>query len=178
MTSLNAYGVLLLWDTESVSEENLADLRARGVPIIDLMPPILSDVPCITADRESAFRLATRHAVDLGHRRIGIILNLESRRRTGNAKLAGYKAELDLAGIPFDADLIEDVDGVDIDCGYDAHEALAQPPSGCNSGRMPQRQRCARGDCAQAGDMGVRVPEEVSVSGYGASSPADIPGRI
>src|SRR5205085_4935103 len=38
-----------------------------GSPPVDLHP----DVPCVTGDHEQGGYLATRHLLDLGHRRIG-----------------------------------------------------------------------------------------------------------
>ncbi|MEK8104363.1 substrate-binding domain-containing protein [Micromonospora sp. M12] len=68
-------------------------------PTGDLFP-----TPAVGSNNWSGALAAARHLLDLGHRRIGVITgpvdDLSSR-----ARLDGFRAALDYAGVPFDATL-------------------------------------------------------------------------
>jgi len=58
-------------------------------------------VPYFWVDNFHGARLATRHLLDLGHRRIGIIRGLPG-LQPGIDRLLGYQSMLEERGIPFD----------------------------------------------------------------------------
>lgn len=165
--SLHPYGLLLLWDSSATPEEELITLAARGIPIIDLMPPGSAGIVSVTSDREQGMYLSTKHLTDLGHRRIGIVLDTASRWRTSNQKLIGYKRGLLSAGIEFDEGLLEEASNFDFEAGYEGLKRLI--------GRSPDvtavmclNDPVALGVVAAAKEMGLDVPEDLSVVGYGA----------
>src|SRR3954465_15602169 len=65
--------------------------------------------PSLTADREDAGFRATRHLIQLGHRHIGFIGDLETRPKTTLRKLAGYRRALESAELPYVEDCIQNV---------------------------------------------------------------------
>jgi LacI family xylobiose transport system transcriptional regulator len=78
-------------------------LAARAVPIVLIDPAgaPAPDVPTIgSADWNGAF-VATQHLLDLGHRDIAIITGPDE-MLASTARLSGYRAALDAAGIPVD----------------------------------------------------------------------------
>ena len=82
-------------------------LRTRGIPfvVVDPTGEPLHDTPSVGATNWNGGLTATRHLLGLGHRRIGVIGGpgwiLCSR-----ARLDGYRAAMDEAGVPIDPQLI------------------------------------------------------------------------
>ena len=78
-------------------------LRSRDIPVVMVDPAgtPAPDVPSIgSADWNGGF-LATRHLLDLGHRDIGIITGPDD-MLASTARLSGYRAALESAGVPVD----------------------------------------------------------------------------
>jgi DNA-binding LacI/PurR family transcriptional regulator len=167
ISSIHPYGLLLLWDSEGMDTNRLSRLRERGLPIIDLVPSMMPSIVSVTADRESGFFKLTNHLLTLGHTRIGILLDTSSRWRTSNAKLAGYKQALHSADIEFDANIVQEVHGFGFSAGYDGiKELLSKHPD--ISGVVCINDPTALGAIAAAQDMGLTVPDDISIAGYGA----------
>lgn len=165
--SLQPYGLLLLWDSAGMPTQRLCDLRVQGLPIVDLVPSEVDGIASVTADREQGFYILTKHLVDLGHRRIGMVLDRASRWRTSNLKLAGYRRALDEAGIGFDEGLLQEVRSFGFEAGCEGFRNLiARHPDAtavvCINDPM------ALGAVASAQDMGIPVPGGISIAGYGA----------
>ena len=89
------------------SDENLLALRDREIPLVFIdrkVEGIKADA--VLSDNVEGSAKAMRHLMDLGHRRIGIILGLES-VNTSQERLQGYRQVLEEKGIPFDSDLVK-----------------------------------------------------------------------
>lgn len=82
-------------------------LRSHNIPLVMVDPAgtPAPDVPSIGSADWNGGYLATRHLLDLGHRRIGIITGPDN-MLASTARLSGYRAALDAAGIPVDPELI------------------------------------------------------------------------
>ncbi len=79
----------------------------RGIPIVEVdrrAAPGACDAVLI--ENERGGYLATRHLVELGHRRIALF---GTPFTTGEGRLAGYRSALTEAGIPFDEHLVSRV---------------------------------------------------------------------
>ena len=63
------------------------------------------DVPTIGATNWAGGLSATEHLLELGHRRIGLIAG-SPRLQCSRARLDGYRAALEAAGLEFDHDLV------------------------------------------------------------------------
>jgi len=106
---------------------------------------------------------ATRHLLDLGHRRIAAITG-PTRDLSSRARLDGFRAALDTAGVPFDEDLVRSglflfEDGRDLGLQL---LRLADPPTAVVCGDDLQ----ALGLYAAARLTGLRVPDDLSVVGF------------
>src|SRR5690242_14556026 len=75
-------------------------LRSRNIPLVMVDPAgtPAPDVPSIGSADWNGGYLATRHLIDLGHRRIGIITGPHD-MLASTARLSGYRAALDSAEI-------------------------------------------------------------------------------
>ena len=105
---------------------------------------------------------ATRHLIDLGHRRIAVIGN--ENVWSGTARLAGYRAALMDAGLQTDHDLVRH-DEFTVEAGRrqaDHLLALPQPPTAIVAANDAQ----AFGVLQAVAGRGLRVPADVSVVGF------------
>jgi len=68
------------------------------------------DVAAVDVDNFSAARMAARHLIQLGHKRIAILLHAPLVFTAAAARLEGYKAALKEAGLPFSEELMVSAD--------------------------------------------------------------------
>jgi len=166
VTSLNPYGLILMWDSASIPEDALARLSAEQIPIVSLMPPGPEDILHVTANRSQGLYLATQHLIGLGHRQIALVYN--SARPTGRHKAAGYAAALEAAGIEIDEGLLQEIEEASFEGGRGGFLKLIErrPDTTavlCTDDTM------AIGVILAAQDLGLSVPHDLSVVGFGAS---------
>lgn len=90
-----------------LSEEQRNRLRAKDIPFVVFDPTIeLPDgVPFVGATNWFGGRSATRHLIDLGHRRIAMIAGPDH-VLCCRARLDGYRSALEAAGLPMDDHLV------------------------------------------------------------------------
>ena len=83
-------------------------LRSRGIPfvVVDPTGEPLHDTPSVGATNWNGGLTATRHLLGLGHRRIGVIGGPEW-ILCSRARIDGYRAAMDEAGVPVDPALVE-----------------------------------------------------------------------
>lgn len=75
-----------------------ATVRARGIPVVFVdRPPVGLDADAVVFDDRTGGRLAARHLLDGGHRRVAFIGDYDW-LPTSRARLAGMAEELDAAG--------------------------------------------------------------------------------
>lgn len=106
---------------------------------------------------------ATRHLVELGHRRIAIICGQDG-LWSSRARLGGYRAAMADAGLPVDEALIRHP-GSDPAGGRRAAGQLldlAEPPTAIVAGNDGQ----AFGVLQALGERGLRAPDYLSVTGF------------
>ncbi|GLU48596.1 LacI family DNA-binding transcriptional regulator [Nocardiopsis ansamitocini] len=142
-----------------------ARLAARGVPfvVVDPTGDPGDDVPSIGSANWNGGLAATRHLIESGHRRIGFIGG-PSNVLCSRARLDGYRAALDTAGLGVDQALIRSGD-FHVEGGRDHGRALLlmdDPPTAVFAGNDLQ----ALGLYEAARELGARVPEDLSVVGY------------
>jgi LacI family transcriptional regulator, xylobiose transport system transcriptional regulator len=147
-----------------LTEAQRSRLTARAIPFVTIDPtgePI-HETPSVGATNWSGGYAATRHLLELGHRRIAIISGPDL-IPCCRARLDGYRAAMDAAGVPVDGlvhfgDLHVE-EGVAL-----GRELLAQPepPTAIFAGNDLQ----ALGVYEAAHQVGTRIPDELSVVGF------------
>jgi DNA-binding LacI/PurR family transcriptional regulator len=156
-------GVIAVYTGQLARES--ARLAASGVPLVALDPTgePTHQVPSVGAANWGGGVTATRHLLELGHRRIAMIGGPRA-FLAARARLDGFRAAMDAAGVPVDARLVRDGD-FSFATGL-AHGAqlLAgeRPPTGIFCGN----DLIALGVYEAARQAGVRVPQELSVVGF------------
>ncbi|MCE5315312.1 MAG: LacI family DNA-binding transcriptional regulator [Armatimonadota bacterium] len=166
ISSLNPYGLLLLWDSAAEPDLKILELRESGLPVVELIPCSTKGGICVTEDRKQGMFAATSHLIELGHRRIGFLLDLTSRWRTSSHKLAGYKKALYTAGIDFDESLLQETWGPYFESGKLGFRNLISRHNDITA-VMCINDPMALGAIASAQEIGMRVPKDLSVVGYG-----------
>jgi LacI family transcriptional regulator len=142
-----------------------AELRQLGVPVVVVDPVGASDldVPTIGATNWAGGMRATEHLLALGHRRIGFIEG-PPRLLCSRARLDGYRAALDAAGVDVDRQLVREGDFYH-ESGFAGGAALldlAVPPTAI----FASSDQMAFGVYEAVRRRGLRVPDDVSVVGF------------
>lgn len=117
----------------------------------------------IVLDNGRAGRDLTRHLVSLGHRRIGFVGGLPN-VSTASERLRGYREALRAAHMPDDPELIRSGAFKAEEARLAAHDLLklAARPTAIVAGN----DLMALGVIQAAGDLSLRVPEDVAVVGF------------
>jgi LacI family transcriptional regulator len=117
----------------------------------------------VIPDEEYGARLATRHLINLGHRRIAHISGPDH-YYTSSERLTAYQAELQSHGIADDPGLV--VKGNwEVESGYDAGKVLLQRTP-APTAIFAANDLMALGAIYAAQEAGLRVPEDLAVVGY------------
>jgi len=151
----------LTWD---IIEQGFIDaIRDEGIPIVGLAGARAVDgLDTVTIDDVMVGRVAVRHLIDRGHRRIGFIGIKES--RTTQERFAGYLEALRESGIEVNENYVELGTGFAREDGYQLADALYS--------RCPEltavfvyNDVMAAGVIDRFRDMGVKIPGEMAVVG-------------
>jgi LacI family transcriptional regulator len=154
--------ILVLSDLDAAQRQQL-ETRAIPFVVVDTAGEPPPGVPTVGSANWNGGLLATRHLVELGHRRIAVISGPPD-VLCSRARIDGYRSALDAAGIPIDPSLIRNGDFW-VDGGYrHGMELLSRPdrPTAIFAGSDFQ----ALGVLRAARELDLRIPQDVSVVGY------------
>ncbi|WP_328472725.1 LacI family DNA-binding transcriptional regulator [Actinoplanes sp. NBC_00393] len=148
-----------------LSRQERDQLRAQGIPFVVFDPTseLPDDVPFVGATNWSGGRAATRHLIDLGHRRIAMVGGPD-RVLFCSARFDGYRSALEAAGLSVDPALVVRTDLTQEGGREAARDLLARPDRptavfACNDLQ-------ALGVYQAAREVGLRIPDELSVVGF------------
>lgn len=156
-------GVILVLSDLTAAQR--AQLTSRNIPfaVVDPAGDPGDDVPSVGTTNWQGGLAATRHLTGLGHRRIGVISG-PSRMMCSRARVDGYRAAMETAGLPVDPHLVRESEFSHED-GYAAALELLQlpePPTAVFAGNDLQ----ALGVYEAARKLGLRIPDDLSVVGF------------
>jgi LacI family transcriptional regulator len=154
----------ILFVAAGISTELVNDLERRRVPlvVVDREVPGV-EVDTVMTNHAQGGSLATQHLINLGHRRIACIAG-NSEVSPSAERLKGYRRSLEDNNLAHDERLVVKGD-FQYESGYEATTrllALEDPPSAvfaCND-------LMAVGCISAARQLGLRVPDELSVVGF------------
>jgi DNA-binding LacI/PurR family transcriptional regulator len=155
--------------------DHFADLMDRGLTLVafDLTATLNGvdlAIDSVSVDNRKAGYLATRHLIDLGHRRIGYVSGATA-TFSRKERHRGYQEALAEAGIPLDPGLVcaspaafgfDDTNAAEHGRAA-ARELLDQSPP--PSAIVAFNDMHALGACAAGRDLGLSVPRDVSIVG-------------
>ncbi|MEU4700704.1 LacI family DNA-binding transcriptional regulator [Nonomuraea dietziae] len=148
-----------------LTETQHEQLARHEIPLVLLDPADAParNIPSVGAGNWNGGLMATRHLLELGHRRIAIITGPDS-ALSSRARLDGYRTALDMAGVPVDPELIGRGDFL-IEGGLaESHRMLRLPdrPTAIFATNDGQ----AIGAYHAAYQLGLRIPDDLSVIGF------------
>ena len=149
-----------------LTANEVSRLLDLGKPIVGIGGP-LPGVRTLSVDDVAVARLATEHLLSLGHRTIAHIggtkesemdFHLPTNRRLG------YESALEAVGIQVDPELFQAADFT-IQGGYQAAKQLFGNPRKRPTAVFAGSDEMAIGTILAARDMGMHVPEDISIIG-------------
>ncbi|MCC6315232.1 MAG: LacI family DNA-binding transcriptional regulator [Thermomicrobiales bacterium] len=163
-------------------EDNVRLARAADIPVVQIERKTAIDTLAVTVDNWIGAFTATRHLLDLGHRRIAYIgVDPDRvRHRPGAAthpnveqdRLSGFQDAMTRAGVPIDNDLValgscyyDQATGMSNSIGHDwmrTFLGLPDPPTAV----FATSDIFAAGVLQAAYERGLRVPDDVSIVGF------------
>jgi LacI family transcriptional regulator len=146
----------------------LRSLLFAGVPTV-VLDRYLPNAHSITVDDIEGGRMGAEHLLALGHRRIGLLLQ-DVEWTTGSERLLGYSQALASRHIAHDERLIvRSAPAADAACAAMTHLLrLSHPPTAI----LADTYAIALGALRAIYRAGLRVPDDISVVGYGAAAQA------
>lgn len=156
-------GALLILPTEE--GEELERLRRRDFPfvVVDPRTPVPRDIAAVSAAHFAGARSIAAHLVGLGHRRIGWIGG-PTDWLPSTSRAAGHASALAEVGVLVAPELVTSIEPTS-DWGYSAASRLldlADRPTAL----VTFNDKAAVGALRAAYERGLRVPEDVSITGF------------
>jgi DNA-binding LacI/PurR family transcriptional regulator len=156
-------GVLFIGFRKNIPDPT--SLRGAAVPVVTVpRPGPRYGLPFVGMDDEDGARQAVHHLVDRGHARIALVNGPRSSIYS-IGRLAGYRAGLAEAGLPFDATLVHDGEFTREGAYRAMMDSLQGPDS--PTAVLAASDHMAVGVLAALRQQGVRVPEDMAVVGFG-----------
>lgn len=154
---------------------SLEIVRGRGLPVVVIEGDAGKGIPQVTLDNREAAAEVARHVRGLGHERVATVtLPLDSDRIRGritDERLERATIDVTLERLAGARDVFPDLPAVSagsssIDDGVIAGRALLSDPVARPTAVLAQSDLLAAGVIRAAEDLGLRVPDDVSVAGF------------
>lgn len=163
ITSRGTRGIILL--LYELTAHQRAEIVARHLPMVVVDPSTEPgpEVSSVGATNWSGGLAATKHLIELGHQRIGMITGPRE-LLCSRARLDGYRAGLETAGLSVDDELVRPSD-FRVHDGYEQAKtmlSLPNPPTAIFAGN----DLSALGVFRAARELGLNVPDDLSVVGF------------
>lgn len=169
LTELRVDG--LVCDTVGLPKESLRR-AAEGTPVVALTrTPAIPRVDSVVTDDRKGAALVVEHLVGLGHRRIAIIA--DGLEQASADRLDGYRTSMEDRGLRDEVRVAKG--GFNQADGFKAARRLLEaddPPTAIFAGN----DFCAFGVLGATAELGLRVPDDVSVVGFDDISFAALQG--
>jgi len=159
----DAYGAVLILPPEPRAD--LEALAARSYPLVVVDPrtAVPRGMVSISAAHFSGARAVTRHLIELGHRRIGVVTG-PPHWRTRDDRVGGHLAALAEVGVLADPELMRSGEPATRTGVWAGRELLDLRPR--PSAVVCFNDKVAAGVLQAAATRGLRVPADLSVAGF------------
>lgn len=140
-------------------------IQRQGIPyVLNWVSTADNDRPCVGFDNHAAVMKVTKYLLDLGHKRFGMISGMIDNNDRATMRLNGVRDALREHGLELDPScVVQRRFGVEE--GREAFRLLmsmANPPTAIICGSDP----FAYGSIFEASEMGLDIPDDVSVTGF------------
>jgi LacI family transcriptional regulator len=147
-----------------VSAQISTYLARQRIPVVEVDRQFSAGVcDAVIVDNASAARMLTGQLLDLGHRRIALVID-EMHWTTGRDRFAGYRAAFAEAGVALDESLVVTA-GWDVDAArIEAHKLLgrSEPPTAV----FAANNVLAEGVWRAAAELDVPIPQRLSLVSF------------
>ncbi len=148
-----------------VLDEAVKLFKEERLPVV-VLGQVLQDaaVPFVATDNASGILAVMTHLLELGHSRIAYIARPDD-THNNLGRFTAYQAALESAQLPFDKHYVADAPYLPYS-GMSAMRTLlelAEPPSAV----VAYNDHIAIDACRLALEQGLRVPEDIAITGYG-----------
>lgn len=152
-----------LIDGAVIVTPTVVDIRT-GVPVVAVDPHAgPGALPTVESDNLTGALLATQHLIDLGHRRIGFLAG-RADLASARSREEGYRRALEQAGIAPDPTLVLASDYRRESARGPAQQLLTR--AGRPTAVFAANDQSALGVLDVAAELGLRVPQDLSVVGF------------
>ena len=148
------------------AQKILAALLKRGLPIVGMMAEhsyANLQIDRVLSDYRDATVTIMEHLIALHHRRIGFVYGIAV-PTLGEDRLVAYQASLQAAGLPLDPALVIHC-GPTVEDSYQATLTLLQRPHRPTA-LLAINDFFAAGAVRAISDLGLKVPQDISLFGY------------
>lgn len=148
-----------------LDEDAAQRLLSKGIPTV-LVDTVDTRFTSVATDDDKSGRLAAQYLVELGHREIAYVMeafNEADQPQQGTRRLRAFEAELAAHGITVDRIEVDYVAHAIDDARNSAHRLLARPSR--PTAIAAHDDLLAMGVLQAAQDLGLRVPEDLTVIG-------------
>ncbi len=159
----NVFGAVLILPPESRADLEALAARSYPVVIVDPRTAVPRGMVSISAAHFSGARAVTRHLIELGHRRIGVITGPPD-WHTRDDRVGGHLAALAAAGVLGDPELMRYGEPATKTGVWAAGELLDLRPR--PSALVCFNDKVAVGAMEVAAARGLRIPQDLSVTGF------------
>lgn len=160
-------GLLMLRDADDPA---LIQVQERDFPVVLFFTrPGNGSTPFVDADNYSGGRLATRHLIEQGHKRIAVLRG-SAQSVSSNDRFNGYRDAMESAGLPIRPDHICTLESPNAspDCLFQMMQKPDRPTA-----LFVWSDDVAFAVLRWLSDIGLSVPDDVSVVGYDSSVACD-----
>jgi LacI family transcriptional regulator len=157
-------GLILLMEFASLPARVMEQLRSSTHPIVEGSSSVDSDFDLILQDYAEGMHAIMAHLFELGHRRIGYLHGVQESTTQGQDRLRAFPKAFDAAGLPYDPSWV-------YRCGQSLHEGYRKALEILQQPERPTaivaiNDLLAIAFVRAAADLGIRVPEDVSIASF------------
>jgi LacI family transcriptional regulator len=140
-------------------------IRRHQMPVVTTYVKHSPDgVPAIGIDNENAIFQLTQHLLQIGHRNYGVVVNTQASSDRSRARLEGINRALSGAGIVLDGAHVVKSNHLVLNGRQGLRELLRHDPS--ITAVICTTDTLALGALAEAKALGLRVPKDLSITGF------------
>ena len=145
------------------SDPEIQELASSSLPLVTIDHPF-PNRSCVLSENQEGMEWLVRHAFSLGHRKIACVHGRPT--AVTQRPMTGYQLGLAACGLPFRPEWVRECTAADPEQGHLAARALWLLPDPPTCILMPDDVSCL-GAMEAAEELGLRIPLDVSVAGYG-----------
>lgn len=171
LTSKQVEGIILV--SEIANDEVVANIDKYKIPLVYLNRYYMMDIPTVTIDNEEASKQIMKHLIELGHRKILYITQGKNNEQTlEKYKIKGYMESINSIN---EDPYIYEVKGHRLAYGYKIGDDIKEIIKNNNiTAIFCCQDEIAIGLINYLVDNNIKVPEDISIAGYGDITLASI----